>query len=85
MPTVKPTPSADKDYVQLTNEPFEGEGGLYDVLYTVGVTVTNSGKLEAAEVAQVVRPRFPIPSSFRTIIPSTDCSSILLPLFPCST
>jgi beta-glucosidase len=54
--TVESTPAADADYVQLTNEKLDREGSLYDLLYTVGVTVKNTGDMDAAEVAQMVRP-----------------------------
>jgi beta-glucosidase len=52
--TIKEAFAADSDYVQLTNEAFDGETALYDTLYEVGVTVTNIGDITAAEVAQVV-------------------------------
>lgn len=52
--TVKDAFLADADYVQLTNEVFDGDSTLYDVLYEVGVTVQNTGDVVAAEVAQVV-------------------------------
>ncbi|KAK4699050.1 beta-glucosidase, partial [Phenoliferia sp. Uapishka_3] len=51
--TVKSDYAADSDYVQKTNEVLSGGGDLYDQLYTVGVTVENTGDIVAAEVAQV--------------------------------
>ena len=61
-PTIASTPSADVDHIQLTNEKFEGDGGLYDILYTVGVTVQNTGEVDAAEVAQIVSRNYLCPS-----------------------
>lgn len=54
--SVSSTPTNDSGYVQLTAEPFDGEGSLYDTLYTVTVTVENTGDVTAAEVAQLVSP-----------------------------
>jgi len=62
--TVESTPAADADYVQLTNEKLDRDGSLYDLLYTVGVTVKNTGDMDAAEVAQMVRPPSPSAPSF---------------------
>ncbi|KAK4706027.1 beta-glucosidase, partial [Phenoliferia sp. Uapishka_3] len=45
--------TADANYVQKTNEILSGGGDLYDQLYTVGVTLANTGDVYAAEVAQV--------------------------------
>ncbi|KAK4701686.1 beta-glucosidase, partial [Phenoliferia sp. Uapishka_3] len=47
------TQTADANYVQKTNEVLSGGGDLYDQLYTVGVTLKNTGDVYAAEVAQV--------------------------------
>lgn len=54
--SVSSTPTNDSGYVQLTAEPFDGERSLYDMLYTVTVTVENTGDVTAAEVAQLVSP-----------------------------
>lgn len=46
----------DSTTIQKTNEKFteHGQGdSLYDILGTAGVEITNSGKMEAAEVAQL--------------------------------
>jgi len=44
---------SDTTSIQKTNEPVEGQAGLYDILYVATVNVTNTGKVAGAEVAQV--------------------------------
>ncbi|KAK4703201.1 hypothetical protein P7C70_g3015, partial [Phenoliferia sp. Uapishka_3] len=81
--TVTSNYTADCDYVQKTNEVLSGGGDLYDQIYTVGVTVKNTGDVYAAEVAQVsacdlLMPPVYIPSGEFTF--SLGSSSRGLPL-----
>ncbi|QRV90159.1 glycoside hydrolase family 3 protein [Ceratobasidium sp. AG-Ba] len=47
------TPGKPLDGIQLTNEPFDGKGTLYDVSWTISVEVTNTGSFDGCEVAQL--------------------------------
>lgn len=79
--TVESTPKADDDYVQLTNEKLDREGSLYDLLYTVGVTVQNTGDMDAAEVAQMVRFPLLLRSSTARLLAPPLTSRFLSPKF----
>ncbi|CAE6479889.1 unnamed protein product [Rhizoctonia solani] len=50
---IKSTPGKPTDGVQLTKEPFDGNGTLYDVAYTVTASVKNTGSINGCEVAQL--------------------------------
>jgi len=49
----------DEHAIQETSEPFleyDGTNSLYDVLFTVTATITNTGNATGSEVAQLVSP-----------------------------
>ncbi|KAB5590285.1 Beta-glucosidase [Ceratobasidium theobromae] len=50
---IQSTPGKPLDGVQLTNEPFDGSGTLYDVAYTITASVRNTGSVSGCEVAQL--------------------------------
>ncbi|CAE6407296.1 unnamed protein product [Rhizoctonia solani] len=50
---IQPTPGKPTDGIQLTKEPFDGNGTLYDVAYTVTASIKNSGSINGCEVAQL--------------------------------
>ncbi|KAK7457801.1 hypothetical protein VKT23_010141 [Stygiomarasmius scandens] len=50
------TAHVDEHAIQETNEPFlefDGSNSLYDVLFTVSATITNTGNVTGSEVAQL--------------------------------
>ncbi|CAE6445428.1 unnamed protein product [Rhizoctonia solani] len=53
---IQSTPGKPTDGVQLTKEPFDGNGTLYDVAYTATVSVKNTGSISGCEVTQLVCP-----------------------------
>lgn len=51
------TPSSDNSSIMETAEPFaefDGTNSLYDILFTASATITNSGKVNGSEAAQLV-------------------------------
>lgn len=50
---IKLTPGDPTDGVQLTKEPFDSNGTLYDVAYTVTASITNTGSVSGCETAQL--------------------------------
>ncbi|KAG8717017.1 hypothetical protein FRC08_008335 [Ceratobasidium sp. 394] len=50
---IQHTPGKPLDGIQRTNEPFDGEGTLYDVAWTVTAQITNTGSIDGCEVTQL--------------------------------
>ncbi|KAG8708414.1 hypothetical protein FRC09_001269 [Ceratobasidium sp. 395] len=50
---IRPTPGRPLDGIHHTNEPFDGEGTLYDVAWTVTAEITNTGSVDGCEVVQL--------------------------------
>ncbi|QRW20796.1 glycoside hydrolase family 3 protein [Rhizoctonia solani] len=50
---IRSTPGNPIDGIQLTKEPFDGSGTLYDIAYTVTATVKNTGSINGCEVTQL--------------------------------
>ncbi|KAG9077146.1 hypothetical protein FRC06_009077 [Ceratobasidium sp. 370] len=50
---IRRTPGKPLDGIQRTHEPFDGEGTLYDVAWTVTAEITNTGSIDGCEVTQL--------------------------------
>ncbi|KAG8698817.1 hypothetical protein FRC09_007008, partial [Ceratobasidium sp. 395] len=50
---IRHTPGRPLDGIHRTNEPFDGEGALYDVAWTVTADITNTGSVDGCEVVQL--------------------------------